>query len=223
MAKIPTAFLFEPKDLVPYETAWFWQRKWRERLLEKPFSKQAVWILQHQSCYTMGRSGSYNNLLFDLNDDSFEFHRVDRGGEVTHHLPGQLVVYPVLDLHRYETDLHWYLRELEQVIIDVVYALGLRGERVTGMTGVWVEGKKIAAIGVGCRRWITQHGFSINVNCQMDGFSKVVPCGLVGHPVEKLNAWIPGLTTDEVQPLIRNSFSKRFRLNLYTEVSLQHL
>ena len=132
--------------------------------------------------------------------------------EVTHHAPGQLVVYPVLDLRRRRTDLHWYLRELEQVVIDVLQVLGLQGERIEGLTGVWLEHHKVAAIGVGCRRWITQHGLAVNVNCDLEGFGAVVPCGLEGRPVGRLCDWIPGLELMSVQGLMCDALAARFGL-----------
>ena len=122
-----STFLFECSEPVPFEMAWIWQQQWQQHLFTKPIAPQAVWLLQHQSCYTLGRGASEANLLFDANNPPVALHRIDRGGEVTHHLPGQLVVYPVLDLRRYQTDLHWYLRQLEQVLIDVLAVLGLAG------------------------------------------------------------------------------------------------
>ncbi|HGY5554437.1 MAG TPA: lipoyl(octanoyl) transferase LipB [Prochlorococcus sp.] len=219
-AKPPTAFLFECSELVPLNTALAWQRQWQQHLFAQPLAPQAVWLLQHQPCYTLGRGASEANLLFDLNNPPAALFRIDRGGEVTHHLPGQLVAYPVLDLRRYQTDLHWYLRQLEQVLIDVLAQLGLPGERQDGLTGLWLEEKKVAAIGVGCRRWITQHGLALNVDCDLEGFSAVVPCGLADHSVGRLDQWIPGLTVAEVQPLMRQSFSERFGLAWQTPDSL---
>ena len=128
-------------------------------------------------------------------------------------MPGQLVAYPVLDLRRRQCDLHWYLRQLEQVVIDVLAQTGLVGERVDGMTGVWLEGRKLAAIGVGCRRWITQHGLALNVDGDLSGFAAVVPCGLKGKPVGRLSDWIPGITVAEVQPLVREALAHRFALH----------
>ncbi len=209
-AKSSSAFLFEPEDLVPFEMAWAWQREWREALLLEPFSPPATWLVQHPSCYTLGRGADETNLLFDLNQRNFDLYRIDRGGEVTHHLPGQLVVYQVLNLHCFRLDLNWYLRQLEQVLIDVLGALGLRGERIPGYTGLWLEGRKVAAIGVGCRRWITQHGLALNVDCDLAGFDEIVPCGLRGKPIGRLVDWLPGLTVADVQPLMINSLADRF-------------
>ncbi len=207
-----STFLFEPNELVDYEKALRWQQNWQKRLIFGPETAQAVWLLEHPICYTMGKGASQKNLLFDPNTSPWPLYRINRGGEATCHLPGQLVAYPILDLRRYTTDLHWYLRKLEDVLIDVLANLELHGERVKGLTGLWINGQKVAAIGVGCRRWITQHGFSLNINCEMESFKKVVPCGLINHPVGKLNDWIPGLTIKEVKPLLTRSLEKQFSL-----------
>ena len=195
-----------------FNTAWHQQRRWQQRLMEDPEAPEAVWFLEHPACYTLGRGAVLDHLHFDPAAPPAPLHRIDRGGEVTHHLPGQLVVYPVLDLRRHQPDLHWYLRELEQVLIDVMAELGLRGERVSGLTGLWLDGCKVAAIGVGCRRWITQHGMALNVSCAMEGFAQITPCGLVGRPVGRLSDWLPGLTVAEVQPLVRLALARRFGL-----------
>ena len=131
---------------------------------------------------------------------------------MTYHGPGQLVVYPVLNLHFYKKDLDWYLRQLEQVLIDLLQSLGLPGERVEGLTGIWCEGFKVASIGIGCRRWITQHGFALNVNCDLNGFHSILPCGLQSACIGKLDNWIPGITVKEIQPLMKNCLSDRFNL-----------
>ncbi len=180
--------------------------------MEDPSAPEAVWFLEHPACYTLGRGAVLDHLHFDPAAPPAPLHRIDRGGEVTHHLPGQLVVYPVLDLRRHQPDLHWYLRELEQVLIDVMAELGLQGERVSGLTGLWLDGCKVAAIGVGCRRWITQHGMALNVSCAMEGFAQITPCGLVGRRVGRLSDWLPGLTIAEVQPLVRLALARRFGL-----------
>lgn len=213
-AQRAAAFLFEPAAPVPLLEAWAWQRRWQERLLAAPgaAAPEAVWLLQHPPCYTLGRGASEEHLRFDPLHPPAPLHRLDRGGEVTHHAPGQLVAYPVLDLRRHQPDLHWYLRQLEQVVLDLLLALGLRGERIDGLTGVWLEERKLAAIGVGCRRWITQHGLALNVSCDLRGFEAVVPCGLRGRAVARLSDWIPGLTVAEVQPLLRQALAARFQL-----------
>ncbi len=211
------AFLFEPKDLVHFETAWEWQREWQKYLLEEAIASPAVWLLQHQNCYTLGRGASELNLLFNSKEPPHDLYRIDRGGEVTYHLPGQLVVYLVLDLRNYQLDLDWYLRQLEQVLIDVLEALGLQGEQIPGLTGLWLDGRKVAAIGIGCRRWVTQHGLALNVNCELKGFDQIIPCGLRGERIACLNQWIQGLTVDDVQPIMRKCLGNRFNLEWISE------
>ena len=207
-----SAILFEPPALVPFEQAWRDQRRWQQRLLEDDAAPEAVWILQHPACYTLGRGASTEHLHFDPSQPPAPLHRIDRGGEVTHHRPGQLVAYPVLDLRRHQTDLHWYMRQLEQVLIDVLGQLGLNGQRLPGLTGLWLDNRKVAAIGVGCRRWITQHGLALNVSCDLAGFDQVTPCGLKGRAVGRLSDWLPGLDPAEVQLLLRDAIAARFDL-----------
>jgi lipoyl(octanoyl) transferase len=175
-----SAILFEAFEPVPFERGWAAQRRLQERLLADPQGPDTLLLLEHQPCYTLGRGASTAHLGFDPERPPLPLFRIDRGGEVTHHLPGQLVLYPVLDLQRHGADLHRYLRALEAVVIDVLAALGLAGERCPGLTGVWLEGRKVAAIGVGARRWVSQHGLALNVDCALEGFGRIVPCGLRG-------------------------------------------
>jgi len=169
-------------------------------------------MLQHLHCYTLGRGATESNLLFDVSNPPFDLYRIDRGGEVTYHLPGQLVVYLVFDLRRYKTDLNWYLRELENVLIDVLDGLGLHGYTKKGMTGIWCKGEKVASIGISCRRWITQHGMALNVDCELSGFEKIVPCGLDGCQIGRLKKWLPNLKMEEVRFLMKKSLEKHFGL-----------
>ena len=208
---LPT-FIFEPKDLVPFELAWDWQKEQQKSLLENSSSSQAVWLLQHSTCFTLGRGASEKNLLFQVKKPPLPLYRIDRGGEVTLHTPGQLVAYLVLDLHRYKTDLNWYLRQLEEVLIELISVLGLKGERMPGLTGIWIKGYKVASIGIGCRRWITQHGLALNVDCDLREFGQIVPCGLKGKSVGKLDQWLPGITISDVQPLMRECLINHFDL-----------
>tara|TARA_Y100001968_G_scaffold189336_1_gene173549 strand:- start:10665 stop:11384 length:720 start_codon:yes stop_codon:yes gene_type:complete len=206
------SFLFEPKELVQFETAWNWQKHIQEGLLKGTSSKQAIWLLQHDSCYTLGRGADENNLLFDSRNPPCNLYRINRGGEVTYHCPGQLVVYLALDLRRYKTDLYWYLRQLEQVLIDLLIELDLPGEQINGYTGIWCNNFKVASIGIGCKRWITQHGMALNINCDLTGFDQIVPCGISGAKIGKIESWIPGITVEQVQPLMLNYLEKRFAL-----------
>lgn len=214
MKPLLDAIRFEPPAPVEFTQAWHWQQQLRDRLLTNPAAPEALLLLQHPPCYTLGRGASSAFLRFDPQAPPAPLHRIDRGGEVTHHLPGQLVLYPVLDLQRHGADLHCYLRALEGVVISVLAELGLVGERIEGLTGVWLEGRKLAAIGVGARRWISQHGLALNVNCDLAGFEAIVPCGLEGRAVGRLSDWCPGITPAQVQPLLSRAGAEAFGLML---------
>jgi lipoyl(octanoyl) transferase len=203
------AILLESLGPVAFEQAWQ-----QQRLLSDPGGPAAVLLLEHQPCYTLGRGGDPAFLRFDPAHPPHPLFRIDRGGEVTHHCPGQLVLYPVLNLQHHGADLHHYLRSLEQVVLDVLAALGLAGERSSGQTGVWLEGRKVAAIGVGARRWISQHGVALNVDCDLAGFAAIVPCGIADRPVGRLVDWIPGLSCAAVRPLLLQAVAVRFGLRL---------
>jgi lipoyl(octanoyl) transferase len=206
--------LFEPTGTVGFRTGWAWQRQLQERLLADPCGPDAVLLLEHDPCYTLGRGASTTHLRFDPRSSPLPLLRIDRGGEVTHHLPGQLVLYPVLNLQRHGGDLHLYLRALEGVVIDLLAERGLAAERRPGLTGVWVEGRKVAAIGIGARRWISQHGLALNVDCSLEGFGAIVPCGLRDQPVGRLSDWLPAVTTAEIRPRLLACFARRFALRL---------
>ena len=208
------AICFEPAGLVPFERAWSWQQQLQQRLLADPGGPDALLLLEHEPCYTLGRGADARFLGFDPADPPAPLFRIDRGGEVTHHCPGQLVLYPVLNLHRHGADLHLYLRELEAVVIDLLAELGLLGERIEGLTGVWLEGRKLAAIGVGARRWISQHGLALNVEADLAGFAAVVPCGIADRPVGRLADWQPELTAAGLRALLLRCFCRRFGLQL---------
>lgn len=214
MVNLNTAILFDAPGPVPFQRAWAWQRRLQERLLADPHAPDAVLLLQHEACYTLGRGASLGHLRFDPAAPPHPLFRIDRGGEVTHHAPGQLVLYPVLDLRRHGSDLHLYMRLLEQVVIDLLAELGLSGERVAGRTGVWLEGRKLAAIGVGGRRWISQHGLALNVEASLEGFAAIVPCGIADAAVGRLSDWRPGLTATALAPQLLAHVARLFSLQL---------
>lgn len=214
MAPRLDAILFESSGPVGFERGWRAQRLLQQRLLDHPGGPDALLLLEHEPCYTLGRGASTAHLRFPPQAPPLPLHRIDRGGEVTHHAPGQLVLYPVLNLQRHGADLHGYLRQLEAVVIDLLAELGLRGERVEGLTGVWLEGRKLAAIGVGGRRWISQHGLALNVDLPLEGFSHVVPCGITDRPVGRLLDWRPELSSAALRAPLLEAFSRRFGLRL---------
>ena len=139
--------------------------------------------MEHPPVVTLGRSSKQQHLLASpalLAQRGIELFEVERGGDVTFHGPGQLVGYPIIDLKRHRQDLHWYLRQVEQSLIDALGQLGIAAERNVGYTGVWTQGRKIASIGVHARDWVTWHGFALNVSTDLSYFDLIVPCGIQG-------------------------------------------
>ena len=165
-----------------------WASTGRERLL----------LLEHDPVFTMGRTRDESSLL-DPARLPFPVHRTNRGGQATYHGPGQLVCYPILDLAARGRDLHKYLRFLEDVLIRVLGEYGILGSRREDLTGVWVEDRKIASIGIGVRRWISMHGFALNIAKDLPGFSAIIPCGISGVTMTSLSIETNrSLTTREV-------------------------
>lgn len=150
---------------------------------------ETVFLLEHPHVFTIGRTGDNANLLAsrDWRGDPIELVRINRGGDVTYHGPGQLVGYPVLDLRTRGRDVHRYLRDLEEVLIRTAADFGVRAHRREGLTGVWTDGGKLASIGVGVRRWITMHGFALNVRPDLRYFQLIHPCGIQDCPVTSLS------------------------------------
>lgn len=200
--------------LVPYSVAWELQREQVASRLQNPTLNDVLYLNEHPPVYTLGTGASLDFLKFDPTQTNWEVHRVERGGEVTYHCPGQLVGYPILNLRHYRQDLHWYLRQLEEVLIRVLAEYGLKGERVVGYTGVWLEGRKVAAIGIKVSRWITMHGFALNVCPDMEGFKQIVPCGIEDKPVGSLAEFIPGIELDTVRQAAAAAFADVFKVEL---------
>jgi lipoyl(octanoyl) transferase len=201
-------------DRVPYQDAWAWQKALVATRLADPSLPDALLLLEHPPVYTLGQGANEAWVRFTPTATDPPVIRIERGGEVTYHCPGQLVGYPILNLRRYRTDLHWYLRQLEQVIIDTLADLGIQGDRLPPMTGVWVEGRKVAAIGIKVSRWITMHGFALNICPDLSGFERIVPCGITDYPVGSLSQSSPGITRSEVEPVLLAQFSSHFGCHL---------
>lgn len=206
-------WLYEP-GLVPYEVAWQWQRSLVSARRQQPELNDVLLLLQHPPVYTLGQGSSLEHLKFDVNNPPHPLHRIERGGEVTFHAPGQLVGYPILNLRYYQQDLHWYLRQLEEVLIQVLALYGLAGERIAGLTGVWVEGHKVAAIGIKVSRWITMHGFSLNVCPDLAGFQQIVPCGIAEKPIGSLAQFVSQIELAQVQQQVAIVFEQVFQVKL---------
>lgn len=169
--------------LVAYEKAWAWQKSIvsdRRKLVEvNEDSSDTLIVLQHEPVYTLGTASSEEYLNFDIKDAPLNVYRTERGGEVTYHGPGQLVMYPIMNLQYHRKDLHWYMRALEEVVIRVLDStFGIEATRCEGLTGVWVGKKKVAAIGIRVAQWMTYHGLALNVMADLSPFGNIVPCGI---------------------------------------------
>jgi len=198
--------------LVPYAQALDWQMQWVQQRCDQPNLPDILLLLEHPIVYTLGRGSSLAFLRCP--EHSLPLHRVGRGGEVTYHCPGQLVGYPILNLQRHQPDLHWYLRQLEQVIIDVIRSYHLPADRKVGLTGVWIGDVKVAAIGIQVKRWITSHGFALNICPDLTGFEAIVPCGIEAYRVGSLQQFIPDIAYQEVQCRLIEQFARSFQLQL---------
>ncbi len=189
----------------------------------EPIANHLLFV-EHLPVYTLGKSGSIANVLIseeERRQKGIDFFKINRGGDITFHGPGQLVGYPILDLEQFKTDIGWYLRSLEEVIILTLADYGLQGNRSKGETGVWLEpdikGKerKICAMGIRCSRWITMHGFAFNVNTDLTYFTHIVPCGIQNKQVTSLqNELGCQLPMEEVQNQVKENFKKVFEADL---------
>lgn len=176
-------------------------------------------FVEHPHVYTLGKSGDISNLLLSkeqLSKKGASFYKINRGGDITYHGPGQIVGYPVLDLENFFTDIHKYLRLLEETIIKTIGEYGLKGERSKGETGVWLDvgtpfARKICAMGIKVSRWVTMHGFALNVNTNLGYFDNIIPCGIKGKAVASLHTELgQKIPVDEVKQKILKHFKEQF-------------
>jgi lipoyl(octanoyl) transferase len=225
--------------VIDYRMAWDLQEEWLQKNVDiktwarvsgedkdpylLPTTHHFIFC-EHPPVYTLGKSGDISNVLLSeqqLEDKGIAFFHTNRGGDITYHGPGQIVGYPILDLEKFKTDIGLYLRNLEEVIIKVLSHYGIKGERSNGETGVWIDAavkgkeRKICAIGVRCSRWITMHGFALNVNTDLGYFGNIIPCGIQDKQVtsieKELGTVIP---IDEVKRLITGALSEVFECNV---------
>ena len=175
-------------------------------------------LLQHNPVITVGRGGDNKNIIVSqaiLDSYGIKVYEIERGGDVTYHGPGQLTGYPIIDLRNYKKDVHWYLRQLEEAIIKFLSYYDVIGKRVSGWTGVWVGDEKIAAIGVAVKRWVTYHGFALNINPDLSHFKLINPCGITDKEVTSL-VKILGFDVDmtDVEDKIISAFSDIFDVEI---------
>jgi lipoyl(octanoyl) transferase len=181
-------------------------------------------LVEHPHVYTLGKSGDLENLLVSeekLKEIDATFYKINRGGDITYHGPGQIVGYPILDLDNFFTDIHKYLRFLEEIIILTLAEYGLKAERSPGETGVWFDvgtpfARKICAMGVRASRWVTMHGFALNVNSDLGYFDHMIPCGIKGKAVTSLNVELgrTEIPMDEVKKKLLKHFSELFEAEM---------
>lgn len=181
-------------------------------------------FVEHPHVYTLGKSGDLSNLLIDengLKDKEATFYKINRGGDITYHGPGQLVAYPILDLDHFFTDIHKYLRLLEETIILTLKEYGISAGRSKGETGVWLDeedklkARKICAMGVRCSRWVTMHGWGFNVNADLNYFQNIVPCGISDKAVTSLNKELGrDVDMNEIKEKLKKNFAAVFEAEL---------
>ena len=178
----------------PYADALALQREVARARIAGEVEDDVLLLVEHPPVVTLGRSAKSAHLLASpeyLRQQGVEVHEVERGGDVTFHGPGQLVGYPIIDLKQHRRDLHWYLRQVEQFLIDALATYGLRCDRKPPYTGVWIDDRKIASIGVHARDWVTWHGFALNVSTELRYFDLIVPCGIQSVHMTSLHAELP--------------------------------
>ena len=217
-----------------YKETWDYQESLFEEIVAQKTNNKAngtnlpttnyFLFVEHPHVYTLGKSGHIENLLIDeegLKNKGATFYKINRGGDITYHGPGQIVGYPILDLENFFTDIHKYLRSLEEVIIRTLSDYGLKGERSEGETGVWLDvgtpfARKICAMGVRCSRWVTMHGFALNVNTDLGYFDNIIPCGIRGKAVTSLNVELAKdkVDTQKVKQRILTHFKEIFEATL---------
>ncbi|MES2654637.1 MAG: lipoyl(octanoyl) transferase LipB [Bacteroidota bacterium] len=221
--------------LIDYQQAWDQQEailkqkvdyKLAERELpdnEKTTISNELIFCQHPHVYTLGKSGSLDNLLLDeqgLKKAEATFYKINRGGDITYHGPGQLVAYPIIDLEQFFTDIHKYLRFLEEAVIKTIAHYGIIGGRYDGYTGVWIDAdkptaRKICAMGVRCSRWITMHGIALNVNTNLAYFKNIIPCGIDDKDVTSIAQEL-GHEVDfnELTTILKQEIARQFEMEL---------
>ena len=217
-----------------YKETWDYQESLFEEIVELKRKNRAentdlptpnyFLFVEHPHVYTLGKSGHMENLLIDeaaLAKKGATFYKINRGGDITYHGPGQIVGYPIIDLENFFTDIHKYLRSLEEVIIRTLADYSIKGERSEGETGVWLDvgtpfARKICAMGVRASRWVTMHGFALNVNTDLGYFDNIIPCGIRGKAVTSLNVELSKekVDTEEVKRYILKHFEEIFGVSI---------
>jgi lipoyl(octanoyl) transferase len=197
-----------------YDDAWSMQRDLHARLLGDKAEPDRLLLVEHPAVVTLGRRADPANVHFSeeaLAERGVQLRRVDRGGDVTYHGPGQLVAYPIVRLVGRDRDVHRYFRRLEQTVIGLADEYGLNAGRVDGLTGVWIDSDKLCAMGVAIKRWVTYHGIALNVTTDLDAFRLITPCGITGRGVTSLQRLLGrAVPMDEVKDRLVRRFAAEF-------------
>ena len=197
----------------PYREVWDLQKKMHKDRINSKINDTLIFV-EHESVYTLGKNANKDHLLQNK-DDSIDVFDIERGGDITYHGPGQLVVYPILDLTNYKKSVSWYMRKLEQVTIDLLSEYDIKATRSKGLTGVWVGDEKIAAQGVKISRWVTMHGFSINVNTNLDFYDSIIPCGIFDRGVTSISEILGRLIDmNQIKMVIIEKFNNNFKKDI---------
>ncbi|HEY1009121.1 lipoyl(octanoyl) transferase LipB [Daejeonella sp. JGW-45] len=223
--------IFQDWGMLDYQAAWDKQESIfaatiaakvtnRTNNSDNPVPNHLIFV-EHPHVYTLGKSGQPENLLLDeagLQENDATYHKINRGGDITYHGPGQIVGYPILDLDNFFTDINLYLRTLEQAVIDTLAWYGIASGRYPGYTGVWLDAdntkaRKICALGVRCSRWVTMHGFAFNVNTDLGYFKNIIPCGIDDKDVTSMKRELgKDVNLEEVKTVLFNNIVKLFEM-----------
>ena len=226
--------LLRDLNIIDYKEAWDYQTQLLQEIVEtktknrkstfQETTKNHFLFVEHPHVYTLGKSGDLSNLLLtekQLQQKEASFYKINRGGDITYHGPGQIVGYPILDLENFFTDIHKYLRFLEEAIILTIAEYGLKGSRSSGETGVWLDvgtpfARKICALGIRSSRWVTMHGFALNVNVNLGYFDHIIPCGIKGKSVTSMEAELNRkIDLEEVKQKILTHFKTLFEVEKF--------
>ena len=215
MIKDPDYIVMRKIDILnlgfkPYKEVWDLQKELVEKRRNGQINDTLI-LVEHEPVYTLGKNADENHILQHSPQDVKTYH-IERGGDVTFHGPGQLVGYPILDLHNYNKSISWYMRSLEQLIIDTLAEYGITAERKVGLTGVWVGDEKIAALGVRVTRWVTMHGFALNVTPDLIYYSSIIPCGIFEYGVTSMAKLVTNeITVNSVKRVLTKMFMNQFQ------------
>ena len=190
---LESKILIKDLGLRSYQEVWTLQKKMQQQRINEQIEDTVI-LVEHEPVYTLGKNANENHLL-QSRDRSVDVYNVERGGDITFHGPGQLVGYPIIDLSDYKKSVDWYMRMLEQLTIDVLLEFGIIATRIQGLTGVWAGQEKIAAQGVRISRWVTMHGFALNVNPDLSYYDGIIPCGIFDRGITSMEELL-GKTQD---------------------------